>query len=120
LLPVQDVAFPYTTCKTTFYGQEAGQAVFATIVNDTEVGNAKALCVVRAPFQEDQNPSLDAQIEVLQALGPSAEPLRVTSFHVRFSQPPVVASGNVQYASGQTFGSVTVKITHIDGVLKVR
>jgi hypothetical protein len=93
--------------------------VFANIVNDTDLGNAKALCVVRAPFQEADNPSLDADIEVLQAFGPSGEPAKSTSFTVHFYQAPVVALGVAQYASGQKFGSFIVQLTHIDGILKV-
>lgn len=116
---VQVVQFPYTTCKTVFNGEE-GQAVFASIVNDTDLGIAKALCVLRAPFQDEEHTSVEAIIEVSQASGPRSEPEKFSSFKVYFSQAPVVASGAMQYSSGQRFGSVIVQITHIDGILRVR
>lgn len=118
-LCVQGIEFPYTTCKTKFYGDE-GQAVFASIINDTDLGVAKALCVLRAPFQDEEQPILEARIEVSQARGPSSAPERSAAFNVHFSQAPVVSSGAVVYTSEERFGSVTVQITHIDGFLRVR
>lgn len=117
-LCVQDVEFPYTTCKTTFDG-EHGQAVFSSIVNETHLDSAKALCVVRAPFQDDDYVSIGAQLEVSQARGPRSKPEKTSSVSVSLYQSPVVASGAVQYGVGQRFGSVLVQITHIEGFLKV-
>lgn len=118
-LCVQDVEFSYTTCKTRFNGEE-GQAVFASIVNDTELGTAKALCLLRVPFQDEEHLNVEAHIEVSQAQGPSAKLEKFSTFKVDFSQAPVVTSGSVQYASGQRYGSVIVQISHIDGFLTVR
>ena len=118
-LCVQGIEFPYTTCKTKFNGDE-GQAVFASIINDTDLGVAKALCVLRAPFQDEEQPTLEARIEVSQARGPSSAPERSAAFNIHFSQAPVVSSGAVVYTSEERFGSVTVQITHIDGFLRVR
>lgn len=94
--------------------------MFASIINDTDLGIAKALCVLRAPFQDEEHPTLEARIEVSQAHGPRSNPERSAAFKVHFSQGPVVASAAVQYTSGQRFGSVTVQITHIDGIIRVR
>jgi hypothetical protein len=116
---IQGIELSYTTCTTTFNGEE-GQAVFASIVNDTVLGTARALCVVHGPFQDEDHPSLEARIEVSQARGPGSKPEKSTAFSVQLSQTPVVDLGQLQYATGQRFGSVLVQVTHIEGTVKVR